>query len=194
MVSSYRLPGDFLKVGAASPVFAHRCYAGKLVPDQVVPACGTLSDDDKKIVDLINGLPGLVDHEVQENIDFHKALKAVWEVLSELNRYVTQQQPWVLVRENPERLRTVLYVMIESIRVIAMCIFPVMPSKATLILDQLGIPAEFRSGDAALVFGILPAGLHFGSNRDILFPKVDTGKEPKRNPKKTKGKSEGTEP
>lgn len=66
----------------------------------------------------------------------------IWEVIGEANRYVDTQKPWSLRKsENPQdhrRMETVLYVLAEVIRHVAIYVQPIMPDSASKILDQLG--------------------------------------------------------
>ncbi len=96
----------------------------------------------------------------------------IWEVVSEANRYVDAQKPWSLKKSaHPQdhvRMGTVLYVLAEVIRHIAIYIQPIMPDSASRILDQLG--QDKRSFEALKIplksGGVLPAP-------SPIFPKVE---------------------
>ena len=75
---------------------------------------------------------------------FHRGLEAIWEVVSAANRYVDAQAPWALKKTDPERMATVLYVLVELLRVLGILTQPVMPTAAANLLDQLGVPADRR--------------------------------------------------
>jgi len=75
----------------------------------------------------------------------HSALTAQWEVVGEANRYVDAQAPWTLRKTDPARMATVLYVLAETLRHLAILIQPVMPDAAAKLLDQLGVTAADRS-------------------------------------------------
>lgn len=77
--------------------------------------------------------------------NIHRALEALWEVVAEANRYVDGQAPWVLKKNNPDRMKTVLYVLAETIRRIAVLSQPVIPDAAAQILDQLGVAPDQRN-------------------------------------------------
>ncbi|MEO1190179.1 MAG: methionine--tRNA ligase [Pseudomonadota bacterium] len=76
---------------------------------------------------------------------FHRGLEAVWQVVGDANRYVDAQAPWALRKTDPARMATVLYVLAESLRRIALLAQPVMPASAASLLDQLSVPDERRS-------------------------------------------------
>jgi methionyl-tRNA synthetase len=65
------------------------------------------------------------------------------------NQYVDTQAPWALRKTDPERMTAVLSTLVQSIRLLAIAIQPVIPAGATRLLDQLGVPEEGR-GWAAL--------------------------------------------
>ena len=79
----------------------------------------------------------------------HNALIAQWEVVGEANRYVDAQAPWTLRKNDPARMATVLYVLAETLRHMAILIQPVMPEAGAKLLDQLGVAPGDR-GFAAL--------------------------------------------
>ena len=82
----------------------------------------------------------------------------MWEPIGAANRYVDEQAPWELRRTNPERMATVLWVLAECLRRLAILAQPVVPDAAGRILDQLAVAAERRAfsnlgEDEALVPG-----------------------------------------
>jgi methionyl-tRNA synthetase len=68
-------------------------------------------------------------------------VSAVWDV----NKYIDVMAPWVLKKTDPDRMATVLYVLMEAIRRIAILYQPLIPSSANKILDQLMIPKDERT-------------------------------------------------
>ncbi|MBY0272630.1 MAG: methionine--tRNA ligase [Alphaproteobacteria bacterium] len=106
-----------------------------------IPEAGELLGEDREILAKAATL-----HEVlREDMD-NQALQAycqhIWEVIGEANRYVDAQRPWSLKKsEDPKdiaRMGTVLYVLAEVIRHVAIYVQPLMPDSASKILDQLG--------------------------------------------------------
>lgn len=76
-----------------------------------------------------------------DGYQFNAALAAAWELVRRCNRYVEESAPWALAKQPGmrERLETVLYNCTEALRVVAVLIVPVMPSKADELLAALGI-------------------------------------------------------
>jgi methionyl-tRNA synthetase len=75
---------------------------------------------------------------------FHRALEALWHLIAEANRYVDTQAPWALRKNDPARMGTVLFVLAEVIRRIALMTQPVMPESSAKMLDQLAVPEDER--------------------------------------------------
>mmetsp|Transcript_11759 Transcript_11759/g.25443 ORF Transcript_11759/g.25443 Transcript_11759/m.25443 type:complete len:138 (+) Transcript_11759:1516-1929(+) len=64
----------------------------------------------------------------------------VWDA----NKYIDVQAPWVLKKTDKERMNTVLYVLMEVMRHVAVLYQPLMPTSSNVILDQLGVPEDER--------------------------------------------------
>ena len=64
----------------------------------------------------------------------------VWDA----NKYIDVQAPWVLKKTDTERMNTVLYVLMEVMRHVAILYQPLMPTSSNVILDQLGVPEDER--------------------------------------------------
>ena len=108
-----------------------------------VPAPGDYTDADEEIVTLVHALLP----EMRENFEvqaFHVALDAMWRVIRAANAYVNGQAPWSLRDEDPERMNTVLYVLAEVIRHLAILAQPFVPDAAANLLDQLAVAPDRR--------------------------------------------------
>ncbi len=108
-----------------------------------VPEHGGLAAADEELLALSRGALEKA-REAIEAQAIHKALEAIWQVVAEANRYVDAQAPWALRKSDPARMATVLYVVAEAIRHIAILTQPVMPQASARILDQLAVPADAR--------------------------------------------------
>ncbi|MAO54084.1 MAG: methionine--tRNA ligase [Rhodospirillaceae bacterium] len=122
-----------------------------------VPQPGDFTDDDKA---LLGPATAMLD-QVRDALDrqaFHEALEAIWVVIRAANAYVDHQAPWKLRKEDPDRMATVLYVLAETIRRLAILTQPFMPDTSAGMLDQLSQPADARdltalAADVALAPG-----------------------------------------
>ncbi|MBQ3761277.1 MAG: methionine--tRNA ligase [Clostridia bacterium] len=143
-----------------------------------VPAPGAYEEADRHIIELFEALPAQVEKHMNE-LQFSLALGEIWKFVGELNRYIDITQPWVLGKseEGLPRLKTVLYVLAEGVRGIAVQIYPVMPTTPERIYEQLGVSDDkLKTWDSVKKFGALPAGLTVKKGQ-ALFPRVDVQKE-----------------
>ena len=112
-----------------------------------VPTPALLSVDDGALLvtarELVDKMRAAMDVQ-----GIHHALTAMWEVVGDANRYVDAPAPWGLKKTDPERMATVLYVLAEVIRHLAILAQPVVPDAAARMLDQLAVPEQQRSFDS----------------------------------------------
>jgi len=108
-----------------------------------VPNRGVFTDVDKAFLAKAQALHRQVRSECDIQA-FHKALDHLWLVVGDSNRYVDEQAPWSLKKTDPARMETVLYVLAEVLRHLAILIQPFMPDAMNKLLDQLAVPAHER--------------------------------------------------
>jgi methionyl-tRNA synthetase len=109
-----------------------------------------------------------------DSLEFHRALEAVWELVSAVDGYVNEKQPWAIFKlegGSSERLGRVLYNSLEALRLAAAMLAPVMPTTSRRLLAQMGIAPESRAA-VALSWGELPTLAPLGEE-GALFPRVD---------------------
>ncbi len=123
-----------------------------------VPTPGDFTPDDQALLGAArNLLPKL--RELIDVQAFNEALEAIWVVIRAANGYVDAQAPWKLRKEDPDRMATVLYVLAECIRHLALMTQPFMPETSAKMLDQLSIGEEacgfeaLDAGEGALIPG-----------------------------------------
>jgi methionyl-tRNA synthetase len=110
----------------------------------MLPAIGTHTDEDTALLTAANALPDLL----RTNFDrqtFHEGLEEIWKVIRAANGYIDRQAPWALNRTDKTRMGEVLRVLVDTIRVVATLLQPVMPTSMARMLDQLGVPQDARS-------------------------------------------------
>lgn len=146
--------------------------------DDAVPAATELNDADAVIVDTVSRAFDKANAAI-DRLAIHDAINAVWTIVDALNLYITEQEPWVLAKDdaNRDRLHTVLYTAVEGLRAIAVGLSPVMPTATQKLWDALGL----ADGLGALTdqqlsragqWGITPAGIRV-SSLDSLFPRIE---------------------
>ena len=132
---------------------------------------------DDELLSMIKGLREKYEHEM-ESYAFQNALMEIFKIISRSNKYIDETAPWVLGKDpaKKDRLATVLYNLLEGIRVCAVLLTPFMPDTVVKIFDQIGAPEDARVYETAAEFGVLPANVtvHRG---ETLFPRIDAKKE-----------------
>ena len=146
--------------------------------DGEIPQHGQWNDVDKALIALAESTPDKARQHMDE-LQFSLALQDIWQLVGECNRYIDVNAPWVLVKtdDGKERLKTVMYVLCECIRIVAILIAPTMPRTPARIYEQLGIAeGELTGWESASRFGLLPAGAKVQKG-EALFPRIDVKKE-----------------
>ena len=101
---------------------------------------------------------------------FHDALRSIWDVVSDANKYVDTTAPWGLKKTDPARMGEVLAVLAEIIRQAAILVQPVMPNSANKILDQLGVAEDQRGFDVLAGARRIVSGVEI-SKPEPVFPR-----------------------
>ncbi|MBQ3372761.1 MAG: methionine--tRNA ligase [Oscillospiraceae bacterium] len=107
----------------------------------------------------------------------HFALEEVFKLIQRANKYIDETTPWVLAKDEAKkaRLASVMYNLLEALRVALTLLQPFMPESCEKAFAQIGACEEDRSWDNANRYGVLPANVavHKG---ETLFPRLDVEK------------------
>ena len=146
--------------------------------DGVVPAPAEYTELDHKLIEQAQGLWMNVEKSMNA-LQFSNALTEIWKLIGECNRYIDLTTPWVLAKNEADRPRlgTVLYVLLECARIVAVLIAPTMPRTPERIFEQIGVTDEaLKTWESIKVFGgVVPGSkVHKG---EALFPRIDVAKE-----------------
>ena len=141
-------------------------YFGGVLP------CNTASAelDEEFQATILSAVP-----QVEKYIDEFRMSDAVETVLNmakRSNKYIDETMPWALAKNEADRdrLSTVLYNLLESIRMLAVELSPYMPTTADAIFGQIG--TDIRDYDSLKTFGALPLGSKVGQAQP-LFARID---------------------
>ena len=110
-----------------------------------------------------------------ESYHFADAIASVFDLLRRANKYVDETTPWSLAKDEAkaDRLKTVIYNLLESLRISAVLLAPVMPETCEKILHAVN--AENTGIDCAATFGMLEAGKEV-HDVGVLFARIDEAK------------------
>ncbi|MBQ2792602.1 MAG: methionine--tRNA ligase [Oscillospiraceae bacterium] len=146
-------------------------FGGKLPVERVADPI------DDELLTMAKELRGKYEEQM-EKYAFQNALIEVFKLISRANKYIDETAPWVLAKDeaNKPRLATVLYNLLECLRIGSSLLTPFMPETAEKARAQMGASAEEFGWEAAGVFGKLPLDVAVVKG-DALFPRIDMEKE-----------------
>ena len=113
-----------------------------------------------------------------DQLALHEALAAAWEPVVRANEFIERIKPWALAKDETRRdeLATALSALLETLRLVAIWSWPVIPHKAAELWEQLalpGTPGETRGDAAAPAFGSVDLGGRTLPPARILFPRIE---------------------
>ena len=141
-----------------------------------LPAERESSDADDDLKQMASTLRDRYEAEM-EHFQFQNALEQVFKTIQRANKYIDENAPWTLAKDpaNRARLATVMYNLLETIRICAVLLTPFIPDSAEKIFDQIGACPCCRTWEKANVWGSLrpDVTVHKG---EALFPRIDAEK------------------
>lgn len=142
-----------------------------------LPADRETGDFDAELITEAKGLVAKVD-EFMDKTQINNALAEIFKVVSRANKYIDETAPWVLGKDESKkaRLATVLYNLLETIRIVSTLLSNFMPTTMPKVWEQIGAVESDITYENAGKFGVLPADVtvHRG---EIIFPRIDVDKE-----------------
>ncbi len=144
---------------------------------------GTLPEDresgdfDSDLKEMAEGLAQTVEKLVDE-AKLSLALTEIMNVVSRANKYIDETTPWILAKDPAKsaRLATVLYNLLDTLRMCSALLAPFMPAIMPKALEQIGAKESDTEYDKLSVFGVLPADVTVKKG-DALFPRIDVNAE-----------------
>lgn len=141
--------------------------------DGVLPAVSILNESDEAFIGRFEPVIERVNQLMNEQA-FNKALQAIWELISAANKYIDDSSPWALAKDpaQQERLGTVLYNLLEAVRLVALLVGPFLPDTATSIMSTLGQPESELNLIDNTRWGLLQPGTPIAKAAP-LFPRIE---------------------
>ena len=128
--------------------------------DEEIPKSSLLDSD------LSSNFQKIVLKEQLDNLEINKVISDIMIFIRSINVFIEQNEPWKLVKSDKVQAGNILYHCAESLRLAAVMLSPVMPSKTKDILDILG------TNDVELVWGKLKPGSKISTSEPI-FPRIN---------------------
>ena len=142
-----------------------------------LPADREAGDFDAELIAEAEELRAKVD-EFMDKTQINNALAEIFKIVSRANKYIDETAPWVLGKDESKkaRLATVLYNLLETIRIVSTLLSNFMPTTMPKVWEQIGAAESDITYENAGKFGVLPADVtvHRG---EIIFPRIDVDKE-----------------
>ena len=145
--------------------------------DKKLPDPKQYSEADQKLIDLAR-LAAKAADEAMVKLDFSTGIHQIRSIVDATNLYLTEQEPWKVAKdpEQKDRLATILYVVAELLRIIAVLYYPVMPKSSEKLWQSLGAESALGNLGKQLVestfdFGKLKPGV-LTSKGESLFPQL----------------------
>ena len=164
------LANDLGNLVSRTTAMVEKYFGGTLPTERL----DTNADDDLK--QMVSTLRDRYEAEM-EHFQFQNALEQVFKTIQRANKYIDENAPWTLAKDpaNRARLATVMYNLLETIRICAVLLTPFIPDSAEKIFDQIGACPCCRTWEKANVWGSLrpDVTVHKG---EALFPRIDAEK------------------
>lgn len=132
---------------------------------------------DKELLDMAAQLRDKVDGFMDQT-QLNNALAEIFKVISRANKYIDETAPWTLAKDESKRIRlaTVMYNLLESIRISTTLLSAFMPSTMPKVWEQIGLPQEQVTYENAGKLNVLPLDVTV-KRGEIIFPRIDADEE-----------------
>ena len=137
----------------------------------IIPAPSEKADVDNELIELALAVPGKVEKAIGE-LKISEALDHVWTLIRRTNKYIDETTPWILGKDEAQkgRLGTVLYNLVESLRITSVLIVAFLPTTSEKINSQIN--ADVTTWDSLASFDGTSAGTKVNKG-EVMFPRID---------------------
>ncbi|WP_286918176.1 methionine--tRNA ligase [Flavobacterium sp. UBA4197] len=146
-------------------VLSNKYYEG------IIPQPNALTAVDEAVLTELKAYPAVIASSI-ERYRFREALGELMNVARLGNKYLADEEPWKIVKENPERVQTQMYVALQIAAALSVLAEPFLPFTAAKLKGILNIDNTFGWNDISTTSDLLPAGHQIGQAA-LLFAKIE---------------------
>lgn len=146
-------------------VLTNKYYEG------IVPQLNTLTDVDEKTLTELKTYPSVIESSL-ERYRFREALSELMNVARLGNKYLADEEPWKLIKTDPDRVQTQMYVALQIASSLAVLSEPFLPHTSAKLKEMLAINDELTWDKLPATYDYLSAGHQIGQAQH-LFAKIE---------------------
>tara|TARA_B100001063_G_scaffold244180_1_gene276369 strand:+ start:314 stop:1855 length:1542 start_codon:yes stop_codon:yes gene_type:complete len=139
--------------------------------DNKIPISSELNSSDKKLLDnLTSNVPKLI--ELMNNQNLNEYIKMVVSFSFDANKYFNDSEPWAVKKKDPNRMKTILFTIVQQIKNISILLNPIIPNATNKVLSMINIQTVDINIEKINDGNILNHKKELG-NLEILFTKIE---------------------
>ncbi len=146
-------------------VLTNKYYEG------VVPSPSTFTDVDKETLTELQKYPSILSNSI-ERYRFREASQELMNLARLGNKYLADEEPWKVIKQDEERVQTIMYVALQIASALAILSEPFLPFTATKLKNMLAIDTDLEWNDVDTKEDLLPGG-HQINKGELLFSKIE---------------------
>lgn len=164
------LANDYGNLVSRTVAMVNKYFDKKLITDR------ESGEFDDELISMCENLCEKTD-ALMDKTELNNVLAEIFNVVSRANKYIDETTPWILAKDESKRARlaTVLYNLLETIRITSTLLSCFMPATMPKALEQIGA-SDYATYENAKKFGVLPLDVEVNPG-EVLFPRIDVEKE-----------------